>query len=93
MDTGTQKDKKFEVRVTETQKDLLLRAAELRHSSLSDFVRSIALDAAEMILSDQTHFTMSENQWKAFCRELDRPAKILPRLREFMSKPSVFDDE
>ena len=92
MKASVQKDKKVELRVTESQKELLERAAELRHASVSDFVRALALEGAERIVSDQVRFTMPLEQWKAFCRELDRPAKDLPRLRKFMKKRSAFDD-
>jgi uncharacterized protein (DUF1778 family) len=37
------------------------------------------------------HFILSEKQWKAFNDALDRPARVLPRLRKLLTEPSVLE--
>jgi len=86
------KDRKLEVRITQEQRELLARAAELRHATLSDFVRGIALEGAERIVNGQLRFSMSQEHWKAFCEALDAPPRELPRLKAFLSRKSVFDE-
>ncbi|MBN1417879.1 MAG: DUF1778 domain-containing protein [Planctomycetes bacterium] len=93
MRGSAQKDKKLEVRVTKEQRDLLSRAAEVRHATLSEFVRGIALEAAGRIVNGQLRFAMSQEHWKAFCRALDAPPQDLPRLKAFLSRKGAFDDD
>ena len=44
------------------------------------------------ILGDEVHFYLSAEKWDAFCAALDAPPKELPKLRELLRKPSIFDE-
>jgi uncharacterized protein (DUF1778 family) len=51
-----------------------------------------AFSEAQQILADQTHFYLSSDKWDEFCAALDAPPTDLPKLRELLTKPGVFDD-
>jgi uncharacterized protein (DUF1778 family) len=73
-------------------KDLISRAAELKHTTLSAFMIEHAFEAAQQILADQVHFCLPQDKWDEFIAALDAPPRELPRLRKLLSEPSVFDE-
>lgn len=86
------RDTKVQVRMRPLQKDVISRAAQLRQTTLSNFMIEQAFSAAQQILADQAHFYLSPEKWDEFCAALDAPPKDLPKLRELLTKPGVFDD-
>lgn len=92
MATISQKDNRLDLRIQKAQKNFLLYAAALCGMNLSNFVLSSAFRAAEEIVTEKTHFTLSKKQWHDFCAVLDRPARDISGLRKLFSKPSVFDE-
>ena len=48
----------------------------------SQFVLQVSLDAAQTILTDQTVFTLTPEQWDEFQRRLDEPARVIPALQQ-----------
>jgi len=44
-------------------------------------------------LAEQTRFVLPADQMLAFYAALDQPAKSIPRLRELLRKPSVFENK
>jgi uncharacterized protein (DUF1778 family) len=86
------KDKSLNIRVTEDEKATVEQAARLSHMAMSQFMLQATLRAAEEVLADQTRFVLSPDQWDEFVALLDRPARVLPGLREAASKPSPFAD-
>ena len=57
--------------------------------NVTDFIVRSACEKAEQALSDQTRFTLDEEQWKAFLAALDRPLRDKPRLRRLFTEPHV----
>lgn len=86
------KDKTVNIRVTEDEKAVVEQAAALRHMPLSQFMLQATLRAAEEVLADQTRFVVPADRWDEFIARLDRPARVLPGLREAASRPSPFDE-
>jgi uncharacterized protein (DUF1778 family) len=86
------KDRSLNIRVTEEEKVMVEQAAHLTHMSMSRFMLLAALRSAEEVLADQTRFVLPSDQWDEFVALLDRPARVLPGLREVASKPSPFAD-
>lgn len=84
------KDKTLNIRVTEPEKRLVEQAASLAHMGMSQFMLQATLRAAEEVLADQTRFVLPPAEWDRFVRLLDRPARVLPGLREAATKPSPF---
>ena len=86
------KDKSLNIRVTEDEKAMVERAAGLSHMPMSQFTLQATLRAAEEVLADQTRFVLPPDKWDELVALLDRPARVLPGLREAASKPSPFAD-
>jgi uncharacterized protein (DUF1778 family) len=86
------KDKSLNIRVTEDEKTMVEQAATLSHVGMSQFMLQAALRAAEEVLADQTRFAVPADKWDEFVALLDRPARVLPGLREAASKPSPFGE-
>jgi uncharacterized protein (DUF1778 family) len=85
------RDTKVQLRMRPLQKDVIARAANLKQTTLTNFMVEQAFQSAQQILADQVHFYLSDEKWKEFCAALDAPPKDLPRLRKLLTRPSVFD--
>jgi uncharacterized protein (DUF1778 family) len=60
---------------------------------MNDKPQPNAFSAAQDVLADSAHFSLSPGRWDAFCCALDAPPKVIPALRKLLKKPSVFDDD
>jgi uncharacterized protein (DUF1778 family) len=87
------KESKVQLRLRPAQKDLIARAAQVKQTTLTNFMVEHAFSAAQEVLADQVHFSLSPERWDAFCAALDAPPKVIPALRKLLKKPSVFDDD
>lgn len=85
------KDRRINLRATSVQESLIRAAADKRGISMTDFVLESACTRAEETIADQVHFVLSTKQWKAFNDALERPARVLPRLRKLLTEPSVLE--
>ena len=85
------RDSRWNLRVASRDDIIVRRAAEESHRDLSEFVRAAAVLEAERILADRTEFTLDTDSWNRFVESLDRPPRILPGLKDFFSRPSVFE--
>ena len=86
-----QKNDRIDVRVKSSQKSYLMHAATLRDVKLSTFILDSAMKEAEEVVNQNVHFALPNEQWKAFCEALDRPAREIPLLKKLFAKPSLFD--
>src|SRR4051794_15382288 len=80
------------VRVSPTERDLLEAAAEQARTSLSDFIRRKALEAAEMEVLEHRVVTIPANDWEKFETWVNAPAKEVPALRQLASSRPVWQD-
>lgn len=86
------KETKVQLRMRPLQKHVIARAAELKQTTMTNFMVEHAFQAAQQILADQTHFYLSEEKWDEFVAALDAPPRELPELRKLLTEPSVFDE-
>ncbi|MFH1504214.1 MAG: DUF1778 domain-containing protein [Candidatus Omnitrophota bacterium] len=93
MKTIDPKNTRIDLRVANSQKKLLMYAAVLGKMKLSTFVLNSARKEAERVLANKIYFFLPEKRWNAFCSALDRPAREIPRLKQLLLKPSVFDEK
>ncbi len=70
------------VRVNEKERALLEAASELSRTSLSDFVRRKALDAAEADILERRIVTMPAKNWEAFEAWANRPPQEIAGLKD-----------
>jgi uncharacterized protein (DUF1778 family) len=85
------RDTKVQLRMRPLQKDVIARAANLKQTTMTNFMVEHAFQAAQQILADQVHFYLSPEKWDEFCAALDAPPKELPALRKLLTELGVFD--
>jgi uncharacterized protein (DUF1778 family) len=74
------------VRVSPGERALLEAAAEQSRTSLSDFMRRKSVEAAELEILNRSVVTIPAQDWEAFEAWINRPAEVLPALRERLSR-------
>jgi len=82
---------KVQLRLRPAQKAVLVRAANLRQTTLSNFMLENAYEAAQKVLAEQVDIVMPPAEWKAFCKALDSPPHSIPALKKLLTQASVFD--
>jgi uncharacterized protein (DUF1778 family) len=85
------RETKVQLRMRSRHKEVIAKAAELRQTTLTQFMVEHAVNAAQQILADQVHFSLSPAKWNAFRAALDAPPKNLPRLKKLLTEPTIFD--
>ena len=70
------------VRVNANERALLEAASSEAHTSLSDFVRRRALEAAEIEVMDRRVVTIATADWEALEGWFGEPAREVPALKE-----------
>jgi uncharacterized protein (DUF1778 family) len=68
------------VRVNAQERAMLEAAAEQAHTSLSDFMRRKAIEAAEIEALDRKIVIIPAEKWEAFEAWIERPAEAIPAL-------------
>lgn len=89
--TGETRDRRWDLRVAESEDSLVRAASSLAETSFTSFVRFAAVSEARRILADRTHFQAAQPDWDQFIELLDRPAQVPPGLKRLFSKSSVFE--
>ncbi len=84
---------RVQLRLRPAQKALLARAAQLRQTSLSNFMLEHACEAAQQVLAEQVDIVMPPAEWAAFCKALDAPPRRIPALKKLLTEASVFDGQ
>lgn len=84
-------NKRMSLRIPAAEKSLLLRAAALKDTDLTDFVRQHSIDAAKAIIHDNEQLSLSERDSLRVLALLENPpvpnarllaaAKVLPKRR------------
>ena len=75
------------VRVSEEERALLEAASEQARTSLSDFVRRKALDAAEVDFLERRVATIPAKDWEAFEAWAERPPEKIAALESLARTP------
>lgn len=75
MSQSATKASRLNIRCDERTRQLLDQAAGFAHVSLSEFVLSQAVLAAEQIVQEQRSITLREEDFQAFLAALDAPTK------------------
>jgi uncharacterized protein (DUF1778 family) len=79
------------VRVNPDERAILEAAAEQSRTSLSEFVRRKALEAAEADVLNRTIVTIPAKDWDAFEAWIGRPAKTIPALKKLARVPPSWE--
>lgn len=78
------------IRIKANQRQLIERAAQEADQTVSDFVRDAAVREAHQTLLDRTAFHVDAETWEKFTAALDAPTTNNPRLRDLMSRETVW---
>lgn len=84
--TQKRKEPRLSIRLSAKEKQILAQAARARRTTVGQFVLQASLNAAHVVLADQTEFRLPPAEWKAFCESLDAPAKVVPVLQDLFSE-------
>jgi uncharacterized protein (DUF1778 family) len=69
------------LRIPAEEKAILLRAAALRHTDLTDFVRQNSLKAARAVIQEAEHLELSDRDSARVLALLEKPPKPNAKLR------------
>jgi uncharacterized protein (DUF1778 family) len=78
------------VRVSPAERELLDAAASQSRTSVSDFVRRAAVEAAEIEVLNRSTVTIPAESWEAFEAWAVRPAESIPELVELFRRPPLW---
>ena len=78
------------LRVDESEKDMLVAAAEAQRETLTDFVLDAARERAERVLAEQRRIRVDAATYDRFIEALDNAPTDKPRLRKLFGEPSPF---
>ncbi|OGT65049.1 MAG: hypothetical protein A3J38_09875 [Gammaproteobacteria bacterium RIFCSPHIGHO2_12_FULL_45_9] len=88
-----QKETRISMRVDPERKALIVRAARLRHTTVSNFILENAYSVAREIIADETQITMTKEQFAHMCHVLDNPpAANLQKMRKLLNTKTVLDE-
>jgi len=79
------------MRIRPAQRELISRAAELRHKSVSEFMIDAATEAAEDALLNQRIFLVDDDRYKQILRLMDSPVSDNPALQKMLKTPAPWE--
>jgi uncharacterized protein (DUF1778 family) len=79
------------VRVNKEERALLEAASEQARTSLSDFIRRKALEAAEIDILERRVVTIPAKDWEAFEAWINRPAETVPALKRLARRTPTWE--
>jgi uncharacterized protein (DUF1778 family) len=91
MAVRQQKTEKFDIRLSQQEEAVIKQAASLQKTNPTNFIRQQAVVAAEAVVHEQTRFVVSDEQWKLIEQALNRPARVLPKLKKRLAQPDEWD--
>jgi uncharacterized protein (DUF1778 family) len=78
----TVKQERMHIRLDALSKQKLERAATYAHKSLSEFVLSQALAAADEVIREHETLTLNQADWEVFLDALEHPPRPSARLKQ-----------
>lgn len=91
--TSKRKGHSLSIRLPEADLAVIDRAARLRGRSRTDFIREVAVRAAEDVLMENTLPRMSENGSAAFMAAVSVPAQPVPEMVELFGRKAPWDPD
>lgn len=85
------RDQVINIRVQQTQRDLIDHAATILGKTRSEFMLEVACREAENVICDNTFFALDEERYQEFMAILDSPPKVDEELRKFLTTKSPWD--
>ncbi len=79
------------LRTPASQRELIDRAAQLQGKSRTEFMLEASREKAQQVLLDQTLFTVTPKQFKAFVALMDAPLGSNVALQRLLAKRSPWE--
>ena len=79
------------LRTPAPQRELIDRAAQLQGKSRTEFMLEASREKAQQVLLDQTHFTVTPKQHKAFVALMAAPLKKNAALQRLLAKRAPWE--
>ena len=89
---ATTRDARLNLRANSAQLEKIRRAADTKHTSVTDFVLDSASIAADQVLADRRWFQVDAVAWSDFQVLLERPVVYKPRLAALLAQDDPFHD-
>ena len=89
------KDTRLHLRASASQKQLLTRAAKVRHQNLTQFVLQTSLDEAEKIVREEEEkkvVAVSAAHYDWLMQKLDEPPQDNPALQRLLTESPRWND-
>lgn len=83
----TLKHSRLNLRLTNSDGELIRHAANRLGQSVTDFLTSSAVAHAHQVLADERDFELDEQTWDEFVARLDRPVQSSAQLAELFARP------
>lgn len=87
------KTERLQLSLTSQQKEIINKAAQVKQTTMSNFILEKSYEAAVEVLTEQTMFSLSDEEWDTFCQALETTPKAIPALRKLLTEKSIFDGE
>jgi uncharacterized protein (DUF1778 family) len=91
MSDRTSSPSVLSVRISPDERALLEAASEQARTSLSDFVRRKALEAAEISVLERRSVIIPAKDWEAFEAWVNRPAETVPALKRLARRTPTWE--
>jgi uncharacterized protein (DUF1778 family) len=91
MSQAQPKDQPLSLRLPQADLALIDRAARMKGSSRTQFVRDASVREAEATVLDNMMIRMSPEGFEEFVAALDKPAQIVPELREVLRRKAPWE--
>jgi len=79
------------LRTPPVQRELIDRAARLQGKSRTEFMLEASREKAQQVILDQTLFTVTPKQYKAFLALMDAPLSSNAAIKRLLAKPSPWE--
>ena len=86
------REARLNIRANYYQKEIITKAARIKHTTISNFVLERACQEAQEILANETDFRLNNTQWAKFCDALDSNPRVIKPLQKLLTEDGVFDN-
>jgi len=85
---GRVPDSRIDIRTDARRKGLIVRAAELTSTNVTQFILDRVVPEAERIVAEKESqkVLLTADHWAEFCRRLDEAPKDLPNMRRLLAR-------
>jgi uncharacterized protein (DUF1778 family) len=83
---------RIDIRTDASRKKVIVRAAELTHTDVTQFILDRVVPDAERIVAEKEGLKvlLSAEHWADLCKRLDEAPKDLPGMRQLLARPTRF---